>query len=108
MKGFWQNGIKSICFVILLDGCSSYSGLVFTCFIHGDDIGFTPWVEMNMKSLYYVLEPHLSWILCTYLLSILDFQNFTLYFTLQEVNTNKIHLMKILKYMNRDNSLQHR
>lgn len=108
LKGFWQNGTESLCFVILLDGYSSYSGLVFPCSIHGDDIGFTPWVELNMKSFHYVLEPYLSWILCTYLLSILDLQNFTLHFTLWEVNTNKIHLMKILKYMNRDNSLQHR
>lgn len=86
---------------------SSYSGLVFPCFIHGDDNGFTPWVDLNMNSLPYVLEQHLSWILCTYLLSILDVQNFPLHFTLQEVNTNEIHLMKIFKYTNRDNSLQY-
>lgn len=56
IKGFWQNGTESICFVILLDGYSSYSELVFPCFIHGDDIGFTleydiGWIEYEKLAL---------------------------------------------------------
>lgn len=114
--GFWRSFtwkyyftivVGKICLLILLDGYSSYSGLVFPCVIHKNDIGFVPWVELNMKSLRYVLEQYLSWISCTYLLSILGFQSFTLHFKeLQEVSTNKIHLIILLKYMNRYNSLQ--
>lgn len=86
--GFWRSFtwkalgtivLGKICFMIPLGGCSSYSGLIFPCVIHKDDIGFTPWLELNMKILHDVLEQYLSWISCTYLLSILDFQSFTLH-----------------------------
>lgn len=79
-KAFGTIALGKICFVILWDGYSSYSGLVFPCFIHGDDIGFTPWVELNIKSFVLSMERFLSLIFGTYLLSILDLWNFGLHF----------------------------
>lgn len=49
-KAFGTIVLGKICFVILLASYSSFSGLVFPCFIHGDDTGFTLWVELNVKS----------------------------------------------------------
>lgn len=94
--------LSKICFVILFDGYSSYWGLLFSCIIHREDIYFTLKIELSIKiTLFYVLEQYLSWISCTCLSDNLTSWNFT-----QEVNTSKIHLVKILKYMNRDSNLK--
>lgn len=73
----------------------------------GEVIGFARGVELDRQS-FVLFIGTLEFESCTYLLSILDLQNFTFHVKqLEEVSTDKIHLMTILKYMSGDHRLQH-